>query len=464
MLEVLDSYQWVKRIGRNTVSMSKKRWFKLRTVGTGKKNAPVRLSQCMIVKNEEKNIERALTWGKNIICEQIVVDTGSTDRTVEIAESMGAKVFHFEWINDFAAAKNFALSKAKGNWVAFLDADEYLSDEGALHLFEMLGRMQAPTGGIMLLLPIVNLKDDGQAGSVVPQERVFSNPAFKYVGAIHEHLAPVKAGVNYVPVRCNDINIFHTGYTTAAYTETNKLERNIEMLRHELELKPDDPDAMAYLADALLVRNSSRSDLREARQLYTQSLLGEKSMSGSIKMNSYPKFLLLSRKTDLDLFYRVAEHAVNDFPTIGTFNLNYGVALYLKGDYDRSWEYLRKAEDFLKSNNVMVVQDMLYHTVMLFAYLLKCAEARNDKQAMIRYAVLTLREDKSQIGVLGPLIGMFQQNGTDDDAILDVLGKIYNFENPKDVITAAQGAEAAGAEELMNRLKEMANSLVNVLA
>jgi glycosyltransferase involved in cell wall biosynthesis len=446
------------------VAISKKRWHELRGVDVGKKKVPVRLSQCMIVKNEEKNIERALTWGKNIVCEQIVVDTGSTDRTVEIAERMGAKVFHFEWIKDFSAAKNFALSKAKGNWIAFLDADEYLSEEDALRLFKMLEHMKPPAGGIMLLLPIVNLKDDGEAGSVLPQERIFSNLAFKYVGAIHEHLAPKKAGVNYVSVRCNDINIFHTGYTVAAYMATNKLERNIEMLRRELESKPDDPDVMAYLADALLVRNGSRQDLWEARELYTQSLLGEKSMSGSIKMNSYPKFLLLCRKSDMNLYYRVAEHAVNDFPQVGTFNMNYGVALYSKGDYDRAWEYLRKAEDFLKSNNVMVAQDMLYHTVMLFAHLLKCAEARDDKQAMIKYAVLTLREDKSQVGVLGPLIGMFQQNGADDDGILNVLGKIYNFENPRDVITAAKGAEAAGAEELMSRLIEMANSLVNVLA
>ena len=82
-----------------------------------KKPGPIRISQCMIVKNEEKNIERALTWGKGIVSEQIVVDTGSTDRTVEIAERMGAKVYHFKWIDDFSAAKNFAISKAKGNWI-----------------------------------------------------------------------------------------------------------------------------------------------------------------------------------------------------------------------------------------------------------------------------------------------------------------------------------------------------------
>ena len=96
------------------------------------------ISQCMIVKNEEKNIRRALSWGKDIMCEQIVVDTGSSDRTVEIAREMGAKIFSFPWINDFAAAKNFAIDQAKGDWIAFLDADESFTPEDAAKIPEIL--------------------------------------------------------------------------------------------------------------------------------------------------------------------------------------------------------------------------------------------------------------------------------------------------------------------------------------
>ena len=77
----------------------------------------LRISQCLIVKNEESNIERALSWGKDIMWEQIVVDTGSTDRTVELAKKAGAKIFSFPWTDDFAAAKNYALEQAKGDWI-----------------------------------------------------------------------------------------------------------------------------------------------------------------------------------------------------------------------------------------------------------------------------------------------------------------------------------------------------------
>ena len=75
----------------------------------------VRISQCMIVKNEEKNIERALSWGREIMWEQIVVDTGSTDRTIEIA---------------------------KGDWICFLDADEYMMSEDARKLKELLDGLE----------------------------------------------------------------------------------------------------------------------------------------------------------------------------------------------------------------------------------------------------------------------------------------------------------------------------------
>jgi hypothetical protein len=245
---------------------------------------------------------------------------------------------------------------------------------------------------------------------------------------------------------------------------TNKLDRNIEMLRRELDSKLDDPDTMAYLADSLLVRNRSAADRAEAKLLYVESLLGEKPMSSAIKLNSYPKFLHLCREFDPDLYYQAAKQAVDDFPGVGTFNLYYGIALYSKDDYGRAWEHLRKAEDFLKAGDVMNIQDMLGQTLTLFEHLLKCAEAMGDEQAMIKYAVLVLREDKSQLGVLEPLIGMFRQSGAGDDAILDVLRKIYDFKDPRDVITATKGAAAAGAEELMNRLKETANALLDAMA
>jgi GT2 family glycosyltransferase/tetratricopeptide (TPR) repeat protein/MoaA/NifB/PqqE/SkfB family radical SAM enzyme/glycosyltransferase involved in cell wall biosynthesis/2-polyprenyl-3-methyl-5-hydroxy-6-metoxy-1,4-benzoquinol methylase len=85
------------------------------------------VSLCMIVKNEEQHIGRCLANAKSVADEMIVVDTGSTDRTKDIAKAFGAKVYDFEWTNDFSEARNFSISKASGDWILILDADEVIS-------------------------------------------------------------------------------------------------------------------------------------------------------------------------------------------------------------------------------------------------------------------------------------------------------------------------------------------------
>ncbi len=87
----------------------------------------VSVSLCMIIKNEEKYLERALQSAKDIVNEIIIVDTGSTDNSVSIAEKFGAKVFHMPWTDDFSAARNHAIEKAAGDYIFMLDADEYIS-------------------------------------------------------------------------------------------------------------------------------------------------------------------------------------------------------------------------------------------------------------------------------------------------------------------------------------------------
>jgi len=83
----------------------------------------------MIVKNEEKVIERCLSSVSHLVDEVVVVDTGSTDRTKELVLRYTSRVYDFDWINDFSAARNYAASKALGKWILVLDADEYIDEE-----------------------------------------------------------------------------------------------------------------------------------------------------------------------------------------------------------------------------------------------------------------------------------------------------------------------------------------------
>lgn len=95
----------------------------------------MRISACYIVKNEEGNIERSISAIKGQVDEIAVVDTGSTDRTVAAAARFGIRIYHYEWNDDFSAARNYALSKVTGDWVLLLDADEYFTADQEIVLF-----------------------------------------------------------------------------------------------------------------------------------------------------------------------------------------------------------------------------------------------------------------------------------------------------------------------------------------
>ena len=101
---------------------------------------PPRVSLTMIVKNEEANLPSCLASVADLVDEIVIVDTGSTDRTKEVATSWGARVFDFAWIDDFAAARNEALRHARGDFVFWLDADDRIDDAQPATVADTLGR------------------------------------------------------------------------------------------------------------------------------------------------------------------------------------------------------------------------------------------------------------------------------------------------------------------------------------
>jgi len=271
--------------------MSKK---KNKKKNAGPPQAVIRLSQCMIVKNEEKNIEKALSWARRIAFEQIVVDTGSTDRTIEIAERMGAKVFHYEWVNDFSAAKNFAIEQATGNWIAFLDADEYFTEIDTKKLMIFLKRIMADQhmreNFHVLNCAMVNIDEEGNRISTLDQERVFRNlPQIRYIGRVHERIYATKENM----VEVDEIEIVHTGYSETALKETGKAKRNVAMLRIELEEAPGDLNIKSYLADSLRM-SDEKKDQTEADALFMEVINGGKDVIPDLLKKAYLHYL---RKT-----------------------------------------------------------------------------------------------------------------------------------------------------------------------
>lgn len=209
----------------------------------------LRISAVTIVKNEEQNIGRWLQSVKHYADEIIVVDTGSTDNTVALAEAAEARVSHFPWINDFAAAKNFALEQTTGQWIAFFDADEYYSDEDAKKVRPLLERInpRLRTVGVMQKLLNIDRDHHDRLISVTYQLRLFRRlPDVKYRGKVHEGLVGLKEK-NRNLFMDEELRILHTGYSSSLNRQ--KTARNLEILQAEIPRRGHRPGDDYYLSD-----------------------------------------------------------------------------------------------------------------------------------------------------------------------------------------------------------------------
>lgn len=194
----------------------------------------------MIVKDEEELLPHCLASVQGAVDEMIVVDTGSSDRSAEIAQQYGAVVVAFEWCEDFAAARNAGLERASGDWILFLDADEAL-DRAAR---EQIRSWTAVSGCDGLFLNIHNYTGTGQQGVTVnPVLRLFRNaPSHRFEGRIHEQIAAaICRGNPEAAFHVTDMVIHHYGYQTAIVERKDKVNRNVRLLQQAVEEEPDQP-------------------------------------------------------------------------------------------------------------------------------------------------------------------------------------------------------------------------------
>lgn len=198
------------------------------------------ISLCMIVKNEEDCLGRCLGSIAGEVEELIVVDTGSTDRTVEIAQSYGARIVSFPWIGDFAAARNAGLELAGGDWILFLDADEYLEPADQGKLAEYAVRTDADGFFFHIRNSLGGTLQEVVTATVF---RMFRNkPEHRFEGRIHEQILNSIHRHNPNPRFVHTgITIHHDGYRKEIVDAKDKANRNMTLILQELAEAPQDP-------------------------------------------------------------------------------------------------------------------------------------------------------------------------------------------------------------------------------
>jgi glycosyltransferase involved in cell wall biosynthesis len=199
------------------------------------------VSLTVIARDEEKNLPKCLESVRGIFDEIVVVDTGSVDRTREVAREFGAKVFEFAWVDDFAAARNAALGHATGDCVFWLDADDVIEPDQREKLRVLLDRLRKGEEAAYVVRCACDPGADGSGGeTVVDHIRLFPlRPDVRWTYRVHEQILPAlrRAGI---PVRWTDLVVRHTGYVDVAL-RARKLGRDTRILLEELKERPEEP-------------------------------------------------------------------------------------------------------------------------------------------------------------------------------------------------------------------------------
>ena len=433
-----------------------------------KSKIKIKLSQCMIVKNEEKNIRRALSWGKGIVSEQIVVDTGSTDRTVEIAEEMGARVYHFQWIDDFSAAKNYAIEQATGNWIAFLDADEYFTEESVKKLMPIIQKAEemnrSGRKARIIRAGLANVDGNGKMGVLAHQDRVFRNEAdLRYKNRIHEVLALPDGRMCECLDEQKDLMIIHTGYTKEAYARTGKTERNVRMLEKEMDSGRKNAAMLAYLGDSMMTQ--SRFD--EAKECFRQAVLygtereGEE-LGEEEKRAAFRAVLMLivlyARKPDPEDGETVRElhrkyREMNSSHPDG--DGYFGAWLYQNRKYAEAEGYLESALDKFKWYKGDIPVYMSANLKLLYAQLADCCRHLDKKEEAVRYSVMSLGADRYFTEPLLMLLNLMKKEEGEPETASgtwNILSQLYNVSSLKDQMTILKGAKLTAFAALEKRV------------
>lgn len=288
------------------------------------------ISLCMIVKNEETFLEKCLSSVKNFVEEIIIIDTGSTDSTIDIAQRFQAKIFHYKWDNHFANARNKGIAKATGEWILWLDADEYLDIQDAEVYKEIIKNKDTN----LLFLPITNLTGDriddpNHNAHIHYQPRLFRNhQGIKFINPIHESLDGERENLTTDVL---DLPILHYGYINEVSIEKDKSTRNKRILKLEEKKENHSPWVEYHLASEYY-RNKEYNQAFEYvnKSIFNFLLAGQKPPSILYKL----KYDMFIQTNSMNQALPGIEKALLLYPDYVDLHFYKGLFLFHQSDYE----------------------------------------------------------------------------------------------------------------------------------
>ncbi len=340
-------------------------------------------SLCMIVKNEEKNIDNCLNSVKNIFDEVIIVDTGSTDKTKEIVSKYTDKVYNFKWIDDFSAARNFSFSKATKDYIMWLDADDIIKKEDYQQLLELKNNMSKDIDIYMMKYNIAFDKNNNPTFSYNRERLIKREQDHKWQDRVHEYIPLIGK------IKRLEIAITHNKKEIKQNNRNLKIYRMMEQNQEKFT-----PRNLYYYGRELY----DHGKYKQAIKKFNEFLITEK---GWIEDNINACYLLsnccfyLDNKTEaLNSLFKTFLYDMPRRKTcslIGNYFLNSGNYLVAKHWYSHALEIPINTEGFHESD---------YDYFIPYINLCVCYDRLGDKKEAIKYHLLSEKIKPNNIHVV----------------------------------------------------------------
>ncbi|MGZ4203474.1 MAG: glycosyltransferase, partial [Thermoleophilaceae bacterium] len=383
----------------------------------------LRISLTMIVKDEEEMLPRCLEAIHDVVDEMIIVDTGSSDRTVEIAESLGAKVLHHEWTGDFSEARNVSLEAASGDWFMYLDADEVLVREDAKQLRKLAGHVWREA----FFVVETNFTGDLDDGMAVNHNtlRMFRNrPEYRFKDRIHEQIAHSLPSNMPERIEQPSVRIEHYGYLGAVRDSKEKSRRNIELLERQIA----DGERSPFLCFNLGSEHAAAGDAEAALVQFHEAwelLLDDPERTAYGFVPSLTNRLVKALRTNhkFDDAVGVAQEGLQLFPGFTDLVLEQAHVRRLRGDLDGAAELVEQA---LKMGDAPSRYSPMVGcgTYLALGVLADIRRAQGDLAECERLLLESLREHPGYLGAVHPLATAMLAQDKAPAAVVDTIESV----------------------------------------
>lgn len=398
----------------------------------------MKISACVITKDEEKNIIKCIESLKSFADEVIVVDTGSTDNTVKILKGLNIQLYYCNWDNNFSNAKNYALSKVTGDWIVFIDADEYISlNKKDLIDTLMNAEKQEMKASLCKWINLDEEKVIGESNII----RIFKNEeGIKYEGKIHESIT-YDGKIDKISE--NILKIYHTGYSKNIIV--HKFKRNYEILIQELRENSNNPKIFYYLSDCCLGLKKYELSIFYAKKFIESGY-------NALERNITPYKNIITSMIQLHLYYKNIIEFIND--TLVKFPYHPELYRYLGNVYFDNKDFINALKcyeeaiglnenyDSLEENLFVSYLGEIYYKIAIINSL------KGDENKAFHYYKLALKEDRYNIKYFLKFTNTLKNQPY--EKYISYLDEIYDYSRDKDIEFLIQNLSSLKLNEPLN--------------